>query len=348
MRIADSCGDLVAVGEFGSVDRMAVFLQRGRRGNLPPFCVVMEETPVRRLILVASMLAASLVVSACSGLPFQLPGQAGVAATVNDKPITLAAYERQVTLATTYLKNQGVDDTTEEGKQTLATMRDELLDQMIDQEIINQAAAKEGLSVTSAEIDAQIAETVVQAGGQEILDAWYTSSGFTKEEYRQAVSEQLTGDKLFNKVTAGTPATADQVHARHIMLATKAEAEAVVARLKNGEDFAKVAQEVSMDEGSKAEGGDLGFFPRGMMIPEFENVAFALEPGKFSDPVETSYGFHVIMVVERDTQRPLDPQMLQVSQQDEFDKWLEAQKAAAKIVKMTAASTPLFTPTPAK
>jgi parvulin-like peptidyl-prolyl isomerase len=303
---------------------------------------------VRRFVLTVSILAAALVISACSGLPFQLPGQADVAATVNGNPITRADYERQVSLATTYLKNQGVDDTTDEGKQTIATMRDELLDQMIDQEIINQAAAKEGLSVTAAEIDTQIAETVVQAGGQEILDAWYTSSGFTKEEYRQAVREQLTGDKLFQKVVAAVPTTAEQVHARHIMVATKAEADAVVTRLKSGEDFAKVAQEASLDEGSKTDGGDLGFFPRGLMIPEFENVAFALEPGKFSDPVETSYGFHVIMVVERDPQRPLDEQMLQVSQQEEFTKWLDAQKSAAKIVKLTATSTPLFTPTPAK
>ena len=303
---------------------------------------------MRKFILIVSILAAALVVSGCSGLPFQLPGQADVAATVDGKPITSADYERQVTLATTYLKNQGVDDTTDEGKQTIATMRDELLDQMIDQEIINQAAAKEGLTVTSEEIDTQIAETVVQAGGQELLDAWYLTSGFTKEEYRQAVREQLTGDKLFNKVVAGVPATADQVHARHIMLATKEEADAVVARLKNGEDFATVAQEVSLDEGSKADGGDLGFFPQGLMIPEFENVAFALEPGKFSDPVETPYGFHVIMVLERDPQRPLDAQMLQVNQQEEFTKWLDAQKSAAKIVKMTSTSTPLFTPMPAK
>lgn len=294
---------------------------------------------MRKLILIVSILAATLVVSGCSGLPFQLPGQADAAATVNGKPIARADYERQVTLATTYLKNQGVDDTTPEGKQTLATMRDELLDQMIDQEIINQAAAKEGLTVTSEEIDKQIADTVVQAGGQDKLDAWYKTSGFTKEEYRQSVREQLTGDKLFNKVVEGVVTTADQVHARHIMLATKEDADAVVARLKKGEDFAKVALEVSLDEGSKADGGDLGFFPKGFMIPEFENAAFALEPGKFSDPVETQYGFHVIMMVERDAKHPLDEQVLHANQQEEFAKWLDVQKSAAKIVKMTPTAT---------
>ncbi len=303
---------------------------------------------MRKLILIVSVLAASLVLSGCSGLPFQLPGQVDAAATVNGKAISRVDYERQVTLATTYLKNQGVDSTTPDGKQTLETMRLELLDQMIDQEIINQAAAKEGLTVTSEDIDKQIADTVLQAGGQDKLDAWYVTSGFTKEEYRQAVREQLTGDKLFNKVVAGVAATADQVHARHIMLATKVEADAVVARLKKGEDFAAVAAEVSLDEGSKADGGDLGFFPKGFMIPEFENAAFALEPGKFSDPVETQYGFHVILVVERDPNHPMDEQMLHANQQEEFSKWLDAQKTAAKIVRLIATPAPAATPTPAK
>jgi parvulin-like peptidyl-prolyl isomerase len=303
---------------------------------------------VRRLILTLSILTATLLVAGCSGLPFQLPGQAEPAATVNGKAIARADYERQVTLATTYLKSQGVDSTTPDGQQTIATMRDQLLDQMIDQEIINQAATKEGLTVTGAEIDAQIADTVVQAGGQAALDAWFVSSGFTKEEYRQAVLEQLTGDKLFNKVTANVPTTADQVHARHIMLATKAEADAVVARLKAGEDFAKVAMEVSLDEGSKADGGDLGFFAKGFMIPEFEAAAFALQPGQFSDPVQTQYGFHVILVVERDPQHPMDAQMLQSNQQEAFAVWLDAQRTAAKIVKATAVSSPIFTPTPVR
>jgi foldase protein PrsA len=307
-----------------------------------------KETPVRKLILIASILAATLLISGCGGLPFQLPGQPEAAATVNGQAITRAEYDRQITLATIYLKNQGMDNTTPEGLDTLATMRLELLDQMIDQEIINQAAAKEGLTVTAAEIDAQIADTVEQAGGQEALDAWYVSSGFTKEEYRQSVSEQLIGDKLFKKVVANVPTTADQVHARHIMLATKAEADAVVARLKAGEDFIKVAMEVSLDEGSKADGGDLGFFPKGFMIPEFENAAFALAPGKFSDPVESQYGFHVIMVVERDPARPMDEQLLNATQQEEFAKWLEAQKAATKIVKLIATPVPTPVPTVAK
>ena len=87
------------------------------------------------------------------------------------------------------------------------------------------------------------------------------------DEFRQTVREQLTVEKLYDKVMAGVPTTADQVRASHIMVATKEEADAVVARLKAGEDFAKVAAEVSLDDGSSADGGDLGLLPQGLHDP---------------------------------------------------------------------------------
>jgi peptidyl-prolyl cis-trans isomerase D len=103
----------------------------------------------------------------------------------------------------------------------------------------------------------------------------------------------------------------ERVRARHVLLRVapgapeeevarvRAQAEAVLARIEGGEDFAAVASEVSEDPGSKAQGGDLGFFARGQMVPPFEEVAFSLEPGKTSGLVKTDFGFHVIRVEER-------------------------------------------------
>ena len=88
-----------------------------------------------------------------------------------------------------------------------------------------------------------------------------------------------------------------EVHARHILVATEAEAKEVAERLKKGEDFATVAKEKSKDTG--AEGGDLGFFARGQMLKPFEDAAFALDVGQISEPVQTQFGWHIIKVEEK-------------------------------------------------
>ncbi len=83
-----------------------------------------------------------------------------------------------------------------------------------------------------------------------------------------------------------------EVHARHILVPEEADAKAALKRVKGGEDFAKVAKEVSKDPGS--EGGDLGWFTKGRMVPEFADAAFKLEPGQISEPVKSPFGWHVI------------------------------------------------------
>lgn len=96
----------------------------------------------------------------------------------------------------------------------------------------------------------------------------------------------------------------DEVRARHILVENEDDAKKVVVRLKGGEDFAKVAKELSKDPGSGAEGGDLGFFTQDRMVPEFAAAAFALKPGELSAPVKSQFGWHVIKLEER-RQRPL-------------------------------------------
>lgn len=148
----------------------------------------------------------------------------------------------------------------------------------------------------------------------------------------------------------------DEVHARHILIraaagdekASKAaedKIKAIIVRLKNGEDFAKVASEVTEDPSGKANGGDLGFFTKDQMVPEFADVAFNLEPGKISEPVKTQFGWHVIKVEEKRT-KPL-PTFDEVKPQIEAFLSRKAQadlvtklRADAKVEKLYKTDTP--------
>ncbi|MAP18114.1 MAG: peptidylprolyl isomerase [Aurantimonas sp.] len=102
----------------------------------------------------------------------------------------------------------------------------------------------------------------------------------------------------FDKEVAAMPAT-EEVHARHILLKTEEEAKAVIGKLDGGADFVELAKESSTGP-SGPEGGDLGFFSAGQMVPEFEKVAFTMEPGTYTkEPVQTQFGWHVIKVEEK-------------------------------------------------
>jgi parvulin-like peptidyl-prolyl isomerase len=128
------------------------------------------------------------------------------------------------------------------------------------------------------------------------------------------------------------PTPAPRTDAQALALANDIE-----AKLKAGGDFAALAQQYSSDTGSARNGGDLGWFGKGMMVPEFETAAFGLQAGQISDPVKTNYGYHIIQVVEKDPARQLDDFTLQQRKSEAFQKWLDAQKTAAKIVKSWSA-----------
>src|SRR5215471_11827608 len=103
--------------------------------------------------------------------------------------------------------------------------------------------------------------------------------------------------KVYNEAIKQTP-NEQEVHARHILVATEGEAKDIEAQLKNGADFAALAKEKSKDPGA-AEGGDLGYFTKDQMVPEFAEAAFKLDKGRVSDPVKTQFGWHIIKVEDK-------------------------------------------------
>jgi peptidyl-prolyl cis-trans isomerase C len=157
-----------------------------------------------------------------------------------------------------------------------------------------------------------------------------TTDDAMKKVYEDA-SKQISGEQ--------------EVHARHILVETEDEAKAVKAELDKGADFAELAKKKSKDPGA-SDGGDLGFFTKDQMVPEFSAVAFALEPGKISDPVKTQFGWHIIKVEEKRNRKA--PDFTQVKSQIETYVTRKAQadyvaklRDAAKIERMDqAANTP--------
>lgn len=254
----------------------------------------------------------------------------GLAALVNGQPISSADYERQVEQVEAFFQEEGLDAESEEGRERLAQARRQVLEQMIDQELIRQAAAEMGISISDEELESSIVGIVEQSGGEDGFDESLESSGTTYDDFRQMLLDQLLSEAVYASVTASIDSVAEQVHARHILLPTREMAEEVLARLQAGEDFAYLAREYSEDISSRETGGDMGFFPRGVMPAEVEEVAFGLEVGEMSGVVESQFGFHVLQVLERD-EREIAVEVFESLRQQTFMQWLEDQRASASI-----------------
>ncbi|UQZ36366.1 peptidylprolyl isomerase [Paenibacillus sp. PK3_47] len=241
--------------------------------------------------MIASLVLAAALIIVLIKPPFGNSGDKTAVATVNGTDIT---------------KAQLYDKLVEAGGE--ATLQN-----LITTTLVGQEAKKANVTVTDADIDAEIADLTEQFGGEDALNSALAQSSMTIDdlkkqmplqvEIRKILEPQVTvTDEEITKYYDENKATLNQeaeVQASHILVATKEEADAIVKQLAEGADFAALAAEKSTDTGSKDNGGDLGFFKKGDMVPEFSDAAFALKVGETSGAVKSDYGYHIIKVTDR-------------------------------------------------
>ena len=176
----------------------------------------------------------------------------------------------------------------------------------------------------------------------------YTLEGF-KGEYSKTIDELkknniseavfrstyrniLYRQKLLEAVTTDTPQSEEMVWARHILVDDATAAQTVRVLLLQGQDFGQVAKDFSKDTGSAAQGGDLGWFGKGQMVPEFEQAAFSQKIGEIGNPVQSQFGYHIIQVLGHEN-RPMNSTQYEQARQRAFDDWLTKAREGAKIIK---------------
>ena len=191
----------------------------------------------------------------------------------------------------------------------------QVLDRLITNLLILQEGKRLGITVTDEEIDARI-QNLINANFYGMADSFYQALeqyGLTEESLKKDIKTELILRKIAGEQISISDEEAreyfkanqqnynipEQVEARHILVDTREEAEEILELLKSGRDFAELAGEYSKDTLSAEQGGNLGFFQRGEMVPEFEEAAFSLPVNQVSDPIETTYGFHIIEVLGR-------------------------------------------------
>lgn len=246
------------------------------------------------------------------------------AAVVNGTVITQAAYDQEVSRFQQQMQRMGQTVSPEQ----MGELKKKVLDSMINRELLLQECNRLGIKANDDEIDQQIAAIKSKVPSEADFTNMLTTLNVTEADFRAEVGRDLTVKKfIMQEIAPKATVTPDEskafydahpelfkmperVHASHILVKVEPNAtqddkdkalkkmKDIQKRIKKGEDFATVAKEVS-DCPSKANGGDLGFFPRGKMDPKFEEAAFALKPGEVSDIVETQFGYHLIKLAEK-------------------------------------------------
>jgi len=215
--------------------------------------------------------------------------------------------------------------------------RDEVINYLVDLKLGAKAATEAKIGDTP-----DFAARLAYYREKVLLDEYLTREG------KKAVTPEAA-KKLFDDTTKAM-APEEEAHARHILVEDEAQAKAAVERLKKGEDFAKVAAELSKDPGSGKEGGDLGWFTKDRMVPEFAEAAFKLKKGEISEPVKSQFGWHVIKLEDKRS-KPL-PDFAAVKPQ--IDQYLErkaqqdlvlAMREKAKVERLDKPAAPA-TPAP--
>ncbi len=256
------------------------------------------------------------------------PTSEPLAAVVNGEGISLAAYQAE------YARYQAARQLLDGQAAPEEQAASQVLSELITQTLLAQAAAAEGYTPDEDALETRL-EAMRAALGDGWTD-WLQANAYSEETLRNDLRRQMAAAWMRDRVIAAVPETMLQVHARQILLYNPDDAQKVYANLQNGTDFATLAAQY--DPVSR---GDLGWFPRGyLFVPAVEEAAFALQPGEYSEIIESDLGYHIVQTIERQEGRVLSTDARLVLQTRALQSWIEEQQAQSQIEILVPSAAP--------
>jgi peptidyl-prolyl cis-trans isomerase C len=253
--------------------------------------------------------------------PTAIPTPVPLAVSVNGAGIPIPQFNAELAR---YQKAQAALGNTVSMDAATKAVRDEYINNLL----LAQAAAASGYNVADTALQSRIDSLDTQIGGPDKLAAWEAAHGYTDADFRSELRLQMAAALMRDKIAASIPATADQVHVNQILLYNADAAQQALGYLKSGWKFTDLAAQY--DPVTK---GELGWFPHGYLSdPAIENATFALQPGQYSDVIQTQAGYAILYLVERDPAHLLSPDALLTLQEHAVQSWLAQQRNTSKIL----------------
>lgn len=244
------------------------------------------------------------------------PTPVPLAASVNGEGIPLEQYQAELVR---YQKALGTELATKDEQR--------VLDELIDRYLLVQAATEAGFEVGAQMVAERVEQLTARLGSAEALEQWLADNSYTQASFRLELAQSLAAAWMRDQIASQVPQVAEQVHVRQVLLYNAERAGEVLNQLQSGADFVELA--ARFDPVAR---GELGWFPRGYLLDEkLEEAAFELQPGEISSVIQTEAGYHILLMIERDAQRPLDSDALQVLQNKALLDWLAERRSQAQI-----------------
>ena len=243
-----------------------------------------------------------------------------MALMVNGQGITLAEFNAALLRLKDAQESIGESSTDQEQKErVLRNYTDELL--------LAQAAAQNGRVVDDAELQTRLDKLAADVGGEANLTAWQERNAYTPESFRESLRRAILVTYQRDEIINAVPLTAEHIRARQILVQDEDNAAYAYAQLQGGADFETLAYQYDFQLG-----GDLGWFPRGMLTqPNVEEAVFALQPGAYTEVIKSNIGYHIVYVIEREMEHKLSIESRRMMQEKALQAWLEAARASSSI-----------------
>jgi len=261
---------------------------------------------MKRIVIALILILAATMALGCG---------AKTVATVNGEKVTQPQLDQVINLYVAQAKQvYGMDPAKDQ--ELMTSIKKAALNDLIDQTLLIQEAIKQGFAASDKEVEDAV-RNFKESSGTEGYKNFLQASGMTDEDFKKEMYNQVLVGKLHDKVIAKTRVSDQEIRkyyeqnpqefgnlrelrVSHILLKTKKEAEAVIERIKAGEDFGELAQKLSIEPQAKTSKGDLGFINEQTgFVPEFKNAALKLKPGEITqEPVKSEFGYHVIKAFE--------------------------------------------------
>lgn len=273
----------------------------------------------RLTVLIVAVLIMATVVTGCSKAPTLSEGEVAIVGSTRvseEEYNKLLDYYLSIARAQYNLTDDMLNKDEGTGMTLLDTLKTNVLDIIVLTEVITKKAEENNIKVDEAELTELYEQNHLKMMEQDeeykkIIEDNNLDETFIKDQMRKDLLGYKYKQFYLDKTEIADEAAKafydengdmfhlEQVKAKHILLDDENTAKDIIKKLEAGEDFAELAKEHSTDPTAKDNGGELGYFPKGAMVPEFEEAAFSLEVGKISEPVKSSFGYHVIIVEDK-------------------------------------------------